>query len=141
MLNSCGHALSQGDGSDFHPRCNCEATPPGYSTCGRTWRRLAPCHGATPAQTYYANPVKLEKNMGMLVGATDCRRSWTWGCRGRWVLGFKPRHGSHMRGRTTQLWQRRGKGPCDFGGVRGENHAALAEWGPWVATQLMVPGA
>ena len=61
MLNSCGHALSQGDGSDLHPRCNCEATPPGYSTCGRTWRRLAPCHGATPAQTYYANPVKLEK--------------------------------------------------------------------------------
>ena len=33
MLNSCGHALSQGDGSDFHPRCNWEATPPDYSAC------------------------------------------------------------------------------------------------------------
>ena len=31
MLNSCGHALSQGDGSDSNPGCNWEATPPGYS--------------------------------------------------------------------------------------------------------------
>ena len=61
MLNSCGHALSQGDWSDFHPRCNWEATPPGYGTCVRAWRRLAPCNGATPAQTYYGSPVKLEE--------------------------------------------------------------------------------
>ena len=44
MLNSCGHALSQKDGSDFHPRCNWEATPPGSSACVkvcclRSWRR------------------------------------------------------------------------------------------------------
>ena len=32
------------------------------------------------------------------------------GCKGRWALGFKPRHSSHNWG--------------------GENHAALAEWGP-----------
>ena len=28
MLSSCGPALSQGDGSDFHPRWDWEATPP-----------------------------------------------------------------------------------------------------------------
>ena len=61
MLNSCGHALSQGDGSDFHPSCNWEATAPGYSTCVRAGRRLAPCPGATPARTYYGSPVKLEE--------------------------------------------------------------------------------
>ena len=86
MLNSCGHALSQGDGSEFHPRCNWEATPPGYSTCMRAWRRLAPGHGATPAQTYSGSPVKLEEQ-GMLAGVTDCRRSWKWGCSGRVALG------------------------------------------------------
>ena len=36
------------------------------------------------------------------------------------MLGLKPRHGSHTRER----------GPCGFGGVGEENHAALAEWGP-----------
>ena len=46
MLNSCDPALSQGDGSDFHPRWDWEATPPGYRACVRTWRWLAPCHGA-----------------------------------------------------------------------------------------------
>ena len=61
MLNSCGYALSQGAGSDFHSRCNWEAAPPGYSASVRAWRRLAPCHGATPAQTYYGSPVKLEE--------------------------------------------------------------------------------
>ena len=60
MLNSCGPALSQGDGSDFHPRSNWDAMPPGYSACVRAWRRLAPCHGATPAWTYYGSPGKLE---------------------------------------------------------------------------------
>ena len=61
MLNSCGPALSQGDGSDFNLRCNWEATPPGYSACMRAWRGLALCHGATPAQTYYGIPENLEK--------------------------------------------------------------------------------
>ena len=97
MLNSCGLALNQGGESDFHPRCNWEATPPGYRACVRAWRRLASCHGATPAQTYYGSPVKLEEYMGMLAGVTDCRRSRKWGCRGRWALGFKPRHDSHRR--------------------------------------------
>ena len=94
MLNSCGHALSQGDGSDFHPGCNWEATPPGYSTCVTAWRRLAPRHGVTPAWTYYGNPESW-KNTRMLAGVIDCGRSWKWGCRGRLVLGFKPRSGSH----------------------------------------------
>ena len=61
MLNSCALALNQGDVSDFHPRCNWEATPPGYSACMRAWRRLAPCPGATPAQAYYGSPVKLKE--------------------------------------------------------------------------------
>ena len=61
MLNSCGHALSQGDGSDFNPWCNWEATPPGYRAWVRAWRWLAPHHRATPVQTYYGSPVKLEK--------------------------------------------------------------------------------
>ena len=72
MLNSCGHALSQGDGSDFHPRCNWEATPPGYSACMRAWMRLAPHQGATPAQTYYGSPVKLEK----YGNAGSCGQLW-----------------------------------------------------------------
>ena len=35
------------------------------------------------------------KNMGMMASIVDCGRSWEWGCRGRLVLGFKPRHVSH----------------------------------------------
>ena len=46
--------------------------------------------------------------MGMLAGATDCRKSRKWGCRGRLALVLKPRQ---------QPYQ-------------GENHTALAEWGP-----------
>ena len=38
MLSSCGPALSPGDGSDFHPRWDWEATPPGYRACVRAWR-------------------------------------------------------------------------------------------------------
>ena len=60
MLKSCGHALNQGAGSDFHPGSNWEATPPGCGAYVRVWRRLAPRHGATPTQTYYGSPVKLE---------------------------------------------------------------------------------
>ena len=54
----------------------------------------------------------------MLAGVTDCR-SWKWGCKGKLALGFKPRRGSHAK-----------RGPHGFGGVGGENHEALAEWGP-----------
>ena len=32
--------------------------------------------------------------------------------------------------RTRRLWWRREKGPRGFGEEGGENHAALAEWGP-----------
>ena len=120
MLNSCGHALIQEAGNDFHPRCNWEATPPGYSACVRAWRWLAPCHGVSPAQTYCGSPEKLEEQ-GMLAGVTDCRTSWKWGCRERLALGFKPRCSSHDRGGprsfcgvgTLRLGQQ--SGPCGFG--------------------------
>ena len=72
MLNSCGHALIQGAGSDFPTRCNWEAAPPGYRACVRAWRRLALCHGATPAQTYYGSQEKLEK----YGNAGRCIRLW-----------------------------------------------------------------
>ena len=116
VLNGCGLALSQGDGSDLQPRCNWEAIPPSYRACMRAWRRLAPCHGATPSQTYYGSPVKVEEK-GMLAGVTDCRRSQKWGYRGRLVLGFKPRHGSHTWERPTQFWRSRGREPHCFGRV------------------------
>ena len=78
----------------------------------------------------------------MLAGVTDCKSSWKWGGRGRLALGFKPRCGSQTQERT--IWsfpryekrreenfggRREEKGPHGFGGVGGENHAALAEWG------------
>ena len=55
----------------------------------------------------------------MLAGVTDCGRSRKWGCRGRWALGFKARCGSHTKRGPMALTE------------KGENHAALAEWGPW----------
>ena len=36
-----------------------------------------------------------KKNSGVLAGVTDCGKSRKWGCRGRLVLGFKPRRSSH----------------------------------------------
>ena len=72
MLNSCGHALSQGNGSDFNPWRNWEAMPPGYRAYIRAWRWLAPSHGATPAQTYYGSSVKLEKYRN----AGSCGQLW-----------------------------------------------------------------
>ena len=39
----------------------------------------------------------------MLAGIADCGRSWKWGCRGRLVLGFKPRRSSHARGNHMPL--------------------------------------
>ena len=44
MLNSCGHALGQGDRSDFNPGWNWEATPSGYNTCMREKRRKVRAH-------------------------------------------------------------------------------------------------
>ena len=70
----------------------------------------------------------------MLAGVTDCRRSRKWGCRGRWVLGFNHRCGSH-RERTTEFW-RKGEDHSvlkeeredhEVLGKKGEDHAALAE--------------
>ena len=84
--------------------------------CVRAWRRLAPHHRAMPARTYYGSPKNLE-NTGMLVGVANCGRSWKWGCRGKLALGFKPRHGSHVK-----------KPPCGFGKKRGD-HMALARKG------------
>ena len=72
MLNSCGPALSQGDGSDFNPCCNWEANPPGYRVCVRAWRWLSPHYRATPAWTYYSIPVKLEK----YGNAGSCGQLW-----------------------------------------------------------------
>ena len=72
MLNSCGRALSQGDGSDFNPGCNWEATPPGYSACVKAWRWLTPHHRAMPAQTSYGSPEKLEK----YGNAGSCGQLW-----------------------------------------------------------------
>ena len=59
------------------------------------------------------------KNLGMLVGVTDCRRSRKCGCRGRLVLEFKLRPSSHTGERITRFWQRRGR----------EDHEVSAEWG------------
>ena len=36
------------------------------------------------------------EELGMLAGVADCGRSEKWGWRGRFMLGFKLRHGSHM---------------------------------------------
>ena len=57
-----------------------------------------------------------EKNVGMLAGVTDFRRSQKWGCRGRLALGFKPRHGSHTGGEPPTLaeWGPRGFGVLPF---------------------------
>ena len=94
MLSSYGQALSQGDGSDFHPGCNWEATSPGYSPCVRTWRSLTSHHRATPAGlTMVAQ--KSWKYSGMLAGVAGYGRSRKWGCSGSSTLGFKPRHSSH----------------------------------------------
>ena len=38
--------------------------------------------------------------------------------------------GEKRRERTTQFWERRGREPRSFGGEKGEDHVALAEWGP-----------
>ena len=71
MLNSCGHALSQEAGSDFHPRCNWEATPPGYSASVRAWRGLAPCHGDTPANLLWQ-----PSQAGRIGSAGRCNLLW-----------------------------------------------------------------
>ena len=59
------------------------------------------------------------KNMGMLAGVTDCRRSQIWSCRGRLELGFK-----------TQAWQPNSAEDHTFWGEKREDHAALVEWEP-----------
>ena len=93
MLNSCGHALSQGEVSDFHPGYNWEATPPGYNTCVRAWRWLV--HTTGPHLPGLTMAQKSWENMGMLASVANCGRSRKWGYRGRLALGFKPRQGGH----------------------------------------------
>ena len=72
MLNRCGHALSQGDGSDFDPSHNWEAAPPGHSAHVRAWSWFIPCHGATPVWTNYGSQERLEK----YGNAGRCGRLW-----------------------------------------------------------------
>ena len=117
MLSCCGHALSQGDGSDFHPGYNWEATPPGYSTrweLGDGW--LHTTGPWLPRLTMTAQ--KSWKNMGVLAGVADCEKSWKWGCRGRLAPGFKPRHSSHAGwnqealGAPFATWLRKQEWPC-----------------------------
>ena len=93
MLNSCNHALSQGDGNDFNPWCNWEATPTGYRACVRAWIWVAPCHRATPAQIP-GQLSKAGKNARILAAVANCGRSRKWCGRGRLALGFKLRCGS-----------------------------------------------
>ena len=56
----------------------------------------------------------------MLAGVTDCRRSRKWAAEEDWCEDLNPG--------TAPLPDHRG--PRGFGGEGGENHAALAEWGP-----------
>ena len=61
----------------------------------------------------------------MLAGVTDYRRSQKWGCKGRWVLGFKPRLSSHIeRGPSSSGVNRRVPRDSE---VNRENHAVLKE--------------
>ena len=46
------------------------------------------------------------------------------------MLGFKPRQGSHTRGRGPCSLGGEERGPHGFGAVGGENYTALVEWGP-----------
>ena len=90
---------------------------------------MAPCHGATPAQTYYGSPVKLEK----YGKAGSCGQLW---------------EESEMVAEEDWRWDLNPGAAA----IPGEHHAALAEKGerttqlwhsgdPMAATQLMVPGA
>ena len=53
------------------------------------------------------------KNTVVLAGIDDCGRSRKWGCRGRFVQGFKPRHRSHVRDNHVVLGL-----PCSLGNRR-----------------------
>ena len=116
MLHSCGHALSQGDGSDFYPGCNWEATPPGYSAC-ESLQMIGSTGPCLPGLTMAAQ--KSWKNMGMLASVADCGRSQKWGCRGRLALGFKPRGGSHDKNHHTAFAEK------NHMALAGENLSAL----------------
>ena len=93
MLTSCSHVLSQGDGSDFYPGCNWEATPPGYSAC-----ESLQMIGSTPqghaCPDLLWQPRKAGKNMGMLTGVLIVGEVGNGAAEEDW-LGFKPRHSSH----------------------------------------------
>ena len=119
MLNSCGLALSQGDESDFHPRCNWEQLPlvtaPAWEL-GEDWLHAMGPHLLRLTLAAQKN----WKNTGLLAGVADCGRRGKWGYRGRMVRGFKPMRSSHTVEREHHAaW-----------GEKRENHLALAEWGP-----------
>ena len=110
MLNSCGQALSQGDGSDFHPWWGNSplVTAPAWELEDDWLHATGPrLSGLTMAAQ------KSWKNTGMLAGVGNCGRSLKQGCRGRLALGFKPRHGSHAKVGITWFWWQ--LGPHSFG--------------------------
>ena len=72
------------------------------------------------------------KNTGMLAGVTDWRRSQTWGCKGRLVLGFKPRHGSHRREDHMALV---GVGAMQLGQELGPHSFGVLPFATWLRQQ------
>ena len=111
MLSSCGHALSQGNGSDFHPGYNWQATAPGYSTCMRAWRRLAPPMGPHLPRLTQASK-KGWKKRGVLAGVPNCGRSQKQAAEEDW-------HGDVNPGLAAML-------DCSGPHILGENHDHVA---------------
>ncbi|KAF6088262.1 hypothetical protein HJG60_008118 [Phyllostomus discolor] len=143
MLNSCGHALSQGNGSNFPPKCNWGAGPLSYSACEGAQRRLAPGHGATPAQTHDGSPVKLEGyefwhvkpsvgGVGNGAAEEDLARGFKRRCGGHW--GEPCSCGS--AGRTAATEERE---PCGCGSAG--RTAATEEREPCAFSRVGTPAA
>ena len=53
----------------------------------------------------------------MLAGVTDCRRSWKWGCKGRWALGYNLAT-TAVEGEDHVVLKEK-RGPGGFGGEEG----------------------
>ena len=73
MLNSCGLALSQGDGSDFHPRCNWETTnSPWLQSPCKSLERI----GSTPQGHTCPNLLWQPSKAGRIGNAGSCGQLW-----------------------------------------------------------------
>ena len=116
VLSSCGHALSQGDGTEKQLPL---VTGP-VGELGDDWLHAMGPH--LPKLTMAAQ--KSWKNTGMLAGVADCRRSQKWAAKedGHWDLNLGPaaierRETTRLQrvGRTTRLWGRK-KRPCSSEG-------------------------